>query len=192
MDIKMNNDRQLAEILKTNPSVQKIFERAEELHMSNWYLGAGGIVQTVWNAAHGFDPEYGIRDYDLVYYDASDTSYEGEDVFIQKGKELFSDIPVLVEIRNQARVHLWYEKHFGHPIDQYKSVEEAISTWPTNVTSVGVRYTDEGLCIHAPFGLDDIFGMVVRANKAQITKKIYEDKVKKWIELWPKITVIPW
>ena len=60
--------------------------------MPNWYLGAGGVVQTVWNMKHGFDPEHGIKDYDLVYYDANDTSYEGEDVFIQKGKELFKDI----------------------------------------------------------------------------------------------------
>ena len=141
----MTNTEQLLQILEKNKSVQLILERAKELGMPNWYLGAGGVVQTVWNAKHGFDPENGIKDYDLVYYNADDISYKAEDVFIQKAKEVFKDIPVLVETRNQARVHLWYEKHFGQPIDQYRSVEEAISTWPTTATSIGVRKNEDEL-----------------------------------------------
>ena len=160
--------------------------------MPNWYLGAGGIVQTVWNIQHGFNPESGIRDYDLVYYDAGDTSYEAEDVFIQKGKKMFKDIPILVEIRNQARVHFWYEKHFGRPIDQYASVEEAISTWPTTATSIGVRKEKGRFQVYTPFGLDDLFDMTVRANKVKITEKIYQDKVDRWIKVWPKLNVVPW
>jgi len=183
---------QLLKVLEQNKSVQKILERASNLKMSNWYLGAGGIVQTVWNVKHGFDPENGIKDYDLVYYDANDTSYEAEDRFIQKGKKIFNDIPVLVEIRNQARVHIWYEKHFGKPIDQYKSVEEAIDTWPTTATSIGIRKTDGQFQVYAPFGLDDLLDMVVRANKAQITEKIYQDKVDRWIKIWPNLKIVPW
>jgi len=183
---------QLLQILKQNKSVQSILNNANRLKVSNWYLGAGGIVQTVWNVKHGFDPENGIKDYDLVYYDADDVSYEAEDIFIQKGKELFKDIPVLVEIRNQARVHLWYEKHFGRPIDQYRSVEEAISTWPTTATSVGVRKIDGQYHVYTPFGLDDLLDMIVRANKTLITEKIYQDKVDRWIKNWPNLKVVPW
>jgi hypothetical protein len=180
-------------MLERNESVQKILERASELRMPNCYLGAGGIVQTVWNVKHGFDPENGIKDYDLVYYDADDTSYEAEDRFIHKGAEIFKDIPALVEIRNQARVHIWYEKHFGSPIDQYKSVEEAISTWPTTATSIGVRKSADGkFQVFAPFGLDDLLEMVVRANKTKITEKIYQDKVERWIKIWPNLKIVPW
>jgi hypothetical protein len=189
----MINVEQLLQMIEKNKSVQLILDRANNLNMPNWYLGAGGIVQTVWNIKHGFDPENGIKDYDLVYYDADDTSYEAEDVFIQKGKELFEDISDLVEIRNQARVHLWYESHFGRTINQYKSVEEAINTWPTTATSVGVRKNIDGqFQVHAPFGLGDLFGMIIRANKALITEKIYQDKVDRWIKIWPNLKVIPW
>lgn len=188
----MTNTEQLLQILEKNKSVQLILERAKELGMPNWYLGAGGVVQTVWNAKHGFDPENGIKDYDLVYYNADDISYKAEDVFIQKAKEVFKDIPVLVETRNQARVHLWYEKHFGQPIDQYRSVEEAISTWPTTATSIGVRKNGMSFKVYAPFGLDDLLNMIVRANKAKITEKIYQDKVDRWIKIWPNLKVIPW
>jgi hypothetical protein len=31
----------------------------------------------------------------------------------------------------------------------------------------------------APFGLDDLFGLVVRPNKRQITRAIYEAKVER-------------
>lgn len=183
---------QLLQILEQNKSIQKILERASELKMPNWYIGAGGVVQTVWNVKHGFDPENGIKDYDLVYYDADDTSYETEDKFIQRGAEIFKDIPVLVEIRNQARVHLWYEKHFGRPISQYKSIEEAISTWPTTSTSIGIRKENGRFKVYAPFGLNDLFDMVVRANKTLITEKIYKDKIDRWIKIWPNLKIIPW
>ncbi len=189
----MTKTEQLLQFLGKNKSLQLILKRAGELKMSNWYLGAGGIVQTVWNVKHGFNPENGIKDYDLVYYDANNTFYEAEDAFIQRGKEIFKDIPVLVEIRNQARVHLWYEKHFGKPIEQYKSVEAAISTWPTTATSIGVRKNADGTFqVYAPFGLDDLLDMVARANKAKITEKIYQDKVDRWIKIWPKLKIVAW
>jgi len=188
----MTKTEQLLQILEKNKRVQSILERASELKIPNWYLGAGGIVQTVWNIKHDFNPENGIKDYDLVYYDADNIFYEAEDKFIQRGKEIFKDIPVLVEIRNQARVHLWYEKHFGKPIDQYESVEAAISTWPTTATSIGVKKENRQFQVYAPFGLDDLLDMIVRANKTLITEKIYQDKVDRWIKIWPNLKIVPW
>ena len=79
--------KNLEDILKLNSSIQTILERAQELNMPNWYLGAGGVAQTVWNVLHGFDPENGIKDYDLVYFDDSDLSWKAEDIFIKKGEE---------------------------------------------------------------------------------------------------------
>ena len=188
----MTQEEKLEEILKKNLSIQAILERAPKLNMPNWYLGAGGIAQTVWNVAHGFDAEKGIRDYDLVYYDPQDISYEGEDAFIQRGQELFKDTVVPIEIRNQARVHLWYEKHFGYSIPQHPSAEDAINTWPTTATAVGVRREGDQLKIYTPFGLDDLMGMIVRANKTKITKEIYEDKVNRWSKIWPNLTILSW
>ncbi len=191
----MTETEQLLQMLKKNKSVQFILEHAKELNMPNWYLGSGGIVQTVWNIKHGFDPEYGIKDYDLVYYDANNTSSEAQDVFIEKGKELFKKIPVLVEIVNEARVYLWYRKEFGYPTDQeqYKSVEDAISVWPTTATAIGVRKNADGkFQVYAPFGLDDLMNMIVKANKPRITEKVYQDKVDRWTKVWPNLKVIPW
>lgn len=46
-------------------------------------------------------------DYDLFYFDDSDISWAAKDLVISRGQELFADVAVDVEIRNQARVHLW-------------------------------------------------------------------------------------
>lgn len=193
MEIKQEQIDRLEGMLKQNKTLQAILERADSLDLPNWYLGAGCISQTVWNILHGFDPEHAIKDYDLVYYDTSDISYEGEDAYVQKAKELFSDLPVALDIINEARVHLWVEKKFGYKIDQYKSVEEAISTWPTTITCVGVRYGKDGkFKVYATYGLDDIFTMVLRPNKKIITEEIYMKKVSKWTKTWPMLTVIGW
>ncbi len=182
----------LETLLQLNEDAQKILRAAPSLTMPEWYLGAGGISQTVWNILHGFEPRYTIKDYDLVYYDASDLSYETEDDRIQKAKRVFHDISVSVEVRNEARVHLWYPEKSGYPIQQYKSVEEAIASWPTTATCVGVKYIGDHFHVYAPYGLDDLFAMIVRPNKIQIKKNIFDAKVKRWTKIWPRLQVVPW
>jgi uncharacterized protein len=155
--------------------------------MRNWYLGAGCIAQTVWNELHSFPSEKYIKDYDLVYFDDSDLSYEAENAFIQQGTSLFKGLGVKVEIRNQARVHLWYQNRFGKPLeyldssgkgnDVYMSVEDAISTWPTTATSIGVRFAEgKKFNVYAPFGLDDLLNMIVRPNKRGVPEEVYLEK----------------
>lgn len=187
----MTQEEKVLHILMSNVSLQTVLERAQQLDVENWYVGSGGISQTVWNVQHGFDPAYGIRDYDLVYWDP-DTSYEAEDNIIQKGQELFEDISIPVEIRNQARVHLWYEKHFGYVIPPHISTEDAIDTWPTTSNAVGVRKEGNDFTVYSTFGLDDLLNMVIRPNKVKITKDIYQKKVERWHPIWPKLTIIPW
>lgn len=185
--------KSLEDVLKKSNVVQEILRLAPVLKMPNWYLGAGCISQTVWNFLCGFELTKNIKDCDLVYYDSSDLSYEKEDTYIQKGKNLFKDIILKVEIINEARVHLWYEKHFGHKIKPYESVEEAISSWPTTATCVGVKYDRNGkFLVYAPFGLKDLLSMIVRPNKVQIKKEVYLAKTERWKKAWPRLGVIPW
>ncbi len=183
----------LVQTVVRSPIAKAILDRAPQLRIPNWYLGAGCIAQTVWNVAHGFDPTFGIRDYDLVYFDSTDLSYEAEDAVIGKAREVFDDLGVTVEVKNEARVHLWYAQRFGYDIDAYQSTEDAINTWPTTATSVGVRLDPPtGFTAYAPFGLNDLRGLIVRPNKVQITEEIYHAKVMRWVRLWPKLTIVPW
>jgi uncharacterized protein len=180
------------EAVRSDAVVDTILDRARQLGFSNWYLGAGCLAQTVWNRAHSYDPADFIKDYDLVYYDDTDITYEGEDYYIQKARMLFADLPVEVEVRNQARVHLWYPQRLGLSIPQHRSVEAAISTWPTTATSVGARLDAGGFKVYAPFGLDDLMAGIVRPNKALASREVYEEKSTRWKRHWPQLTVVGW
>ena len=183
---------QLTKIIATNKPLYSVIEKAEHLGLKNYYIGAGCIAQTVWNYQMKLELMHGISDIDFVYYDDLDLSAEAENAVIERVKRAMKSCPIKLDIKNQARVHLWYKEHFGYDIKPYKSVEDAINTWPTTTTSIGVRMESGTLKIYAPFGLDDLFGMIVRANKALITEEIYMRKVKKWTAKWDTLTIIPW
>lgn len=186
-------ERRLETILRRNRIVVEILNRASSLRLPSWYLGAGCIAQTVWNDLHGYPLTSNIKDYDLVYFDSSDLSRETEESHAREARRTFQELNVEVDVANQARTHLWYADHFGYAIKPFSSVEDAIASWPTTASAVGVRQDANGeLAAYTPFGLSDLFGMIVRPNKRQVTKEIYLKKVERWTKCWPRLVVIPW
>ena len=94
---------------------------------------------------------------------------------------------------NQAGVHLWFERHFGHPVAPLRSLEEAIASWPEYATAVGIRLDDDDrLHVLAPLGLHDLFAMVVRRNPARVSVATYRERVaaKRYTHRWPHVTVM--
>ena len=179
-------------IIQENAAVLEVLNTAGKFKLPNWFVGAGCIAQTVWNKFHGFDLNQNITDIDLVYFDDTDLSFEAEDKIIALVKDTFSHFPIDIDVKNQARVHLWYGKHFGYDIEPYISIHDALKSWPTTATSIGIRKEQDNYQVFAPFGLEDLLGMVVRANKVQITEEIYKSKVDRWTRCWPKLKVTPW
>jgi len=182
----------LIEIVIKNPYNKQILNGNPFPDGEPWYLGAGCVCQSVWNYLSGKNPEDGISDYDLIYYNATDISKEKEAREESRINRIFSSLPIKIEVVNQARVHTWYELDFGKKIDQLESCEDAINQWPTTATSIGVKGDGSKYCVYAPFGLDDLFGMIVRPNKPSAIKWVYEKKVEKWTKIWPNLKVIPW
>jgi hypothetical protein len=181
----------LADALQANPTLWECLRRLDRLCLPEWYLGAGCIAQTVWNLAHGKDPNADILDYDLVYYDL-DLSEARERSVEREARQLVADLHVELDVTNQARVHLWYPRHFGYRIPSYRSTEEAIETWPTTATAIGIRPRGDDIEAWAPFGTGDLFALVVRPNRVQITPDIYEAKVARWVARWPSLIALPW
>ena len=182
----------LEALIRANPVVSALLDELPGLGLPDWYLGAGGIAQTVWNHLHGFSPTHGIDDYDIVYFDGDDLTEAGESAVEAGVLGLAGARGARVDVTNEARVHTWYERSFGRPLAPYRSVEHAIATWPTTATSVGVRSGEGGLVVCAPFGLADMFAMVVRANTTLIDRDVYEAKVRRWEQVWPRLTILPW
>ncbi|SDF79479.1 hypothetical protein SAMN04488542_11760 [Fontibacillus panacisegetis] len=186
-------EQELIARITNSDLLMKIFEKAQHLELDHYYIGAGCIVQTVWNQLTNRDMNYGIEDIDIVYFNGMDLSIEAEDEVIQTGKDIFSDIPYKIDIKNQARVHLWYGDKFGFEIEPYQSVEDGICSWPTTATSLGVRLEKNNIWkVYAPFGLSDLFNLTVRANKRLITEQIFMKKANKWKSKWPELIVHSW
>jgi hypothetical protein len=178
--------------VRCNPNVVAIMAWARELALPSWYLGAGAIAQTVWNELHGLDPTQGIKDYDFVFFDSHDLSAEAEGRIEMTMQRDLGNLGVNIDVKNEARVHLWYEATFGRSIPPYRSTEHAISTWPTTASSIGARYDDDRFIVCAPFGLHDLFSLRVRANPALIDERVFEAKAARWSKNWPRLSVIPW
>jgi uncharacterized protein len=168
-----------------------VLDRAPALGIGDWWLTAGVLFQTVWNSLTGRPPGTGIRDADFFYFDP-DTSWSAEDAVIRAGAELFADLPVPVEIRNEARVHLWYADRFGIPAPPFRDCEDAIDSFAA-VCCYGVTADASGrLRVYAPHGYDDLFAMTVRPNKRLAPRHVYEAKAARWAQQWPELTVLPW
>jgi hypothetical protein len=180
-------------VVTAHPVIREILSRAGGLGLPDWYLGGGAIAQAVWNAAHDFEPTHGIADYDLVYHDAINATEGAERAAEATVRELLNGLPAVIDVTNEARVHEWYPRRFGKVIPPYRSVEHAIATWPTTAASVGIRREPDGmLTIYAPFGLDDLVGLIVRPNRVMVSRDVYEAKVARWARTWPRLTIHPW
>src|SRR5271170_7589585 len=105
--------RRLTAIVRAAPSLMQVLRTIRMLDLPDWLVMSGAVYQRVLNHLSGRAPDYGIRDYDLGYFDASDISYDAEDGAIRRVAAVFDEpLRSAVEVRNQARVHVWFESHF--------------------------------------------------------------------------------
>jgi uncharacterized protein len=182
----------LRSIVLASPVLSAILRDWPVIGLPHGWLVAGAVAQTVWNSVFGFPADHGIKDADIIYFDRSDLTESAEERHAERIRRRFAHLPVTIDVKNEARVHLWYEAKFGKPIAPYRSAAHAISTFPTTATSIGIRSTSSGLAIEAPYGLADLFALVVRPNRMLITREVYEQKIARWRLLWPDLRIFPW
>ncbi len=105
-----------------------------------------------------------------------------------------------VEIRNEARVHLWYADHSGTPAPPFRDCRAAVPELCRRIDhsaavccchgiTVG---TDGRLRVYAPHGYADLFQLVVRPNPRLAPREVHEAKAARWAAQWPELTVLPW
>lgn len=174
-----------------NPINRVIVERLPKLLLEDAWLVSGSLFQTVWNALTGQAPDFGIKDYDIFYFDA-DTSLEAEDDVIRRVEAELSDLGVRIEPRNQARVHLWYPQKFGMPYAPLRKSTDGIDRFLMRAAQVGIRPSGLGYEVYAPHGFDDLESMTVRPNECpNFRADLYQEKAGRWQALWPALTVLP-
>jgi uncharacterized protein len=189
-DRPMDAERLIETVLQ-NPANRIILERLPALGLSDAWLVAGSLFQTVCNVLTGRASDYGIKDYDVFYFD-EDTSWEAEDAVIQRVAALFADLGVTVEARNQARVPLWYQGKFGIAYPPLRCCAESIDRFQAVASQVGIRRAQGRHEVYAPRGLDDLATLTVRPNLgANFLPRLYEAKAAAWKARWPELTILP-
>ena len=184
--------RRFEAIVCADSDLMRLLRRIRRIRLPQWRLVAGCLYQTVWNVLTGRPRGTGIRDYDLIYFD-EDLSWAAEDAVIRRVAAATRGCVGPVETRNQARVHLWFESRFGSPYPRLSSADEALERYASVVHAVGVRLEDDDrLDLAAPFGLDDVFAIVVRPNRALDNAVAHRAKARRAQAIWPEVTVIPW
>jgi hypothetical protein len=185
--------RRFETIIRGDPDLMQLLASIRGVRLAQWRLVAGCLYQTVWNVLTGRKRGTGIKDYDLIYFDDSDLSWAAEDRVIRAVAAATRGCVGPVEVRNQARVHLWFEARFGTAYPRLYSADEALRRYASIVHAIGVRLEyDDRLDVVAPFGLDDLFSMVIRPNYALENAVSHMRKARRAQAIWPEIIVVPW
>ncbi|MCI4663231.1 MAG: nucleotidyltransferase family protein [Neomegalonema sp.] len=188
-----NLKNQLAVVLRSDPLTWDALRRARDLGLPDWWITSGAIYQSLWNAQTGKPSGYGVKDVDLIYFDGSDLSYDAEDAVIRRATPIFAGISTPVEIRNQARVHVWYPDRFGQAYPQLASAAESLLYYASRTHAVAARLlAHDVIDIVAPFGLTDIFARRIVPNFALDNRSTHEAKAARAAACWPGVEVVPW
>jgi hypothetical protein len=185
-------EARLDAIVRGAPGLMWVLRVARDLDLPDWLVFSGAVYQPVLNHLTGRAPDYAIKDYDLAYFDAADTSYEAEDLVIRNVAAAFDPpFDTLVEVRNQARVHLWFEAKFGEPYAPLRCSAEALERFVSPTNAVGVRLErDDRLTIVAPLGLEDLFALRLRPNPRRPNNKGFARAAASIAGRWPEVEVV--
>lgn len=179
---------QFIDIVRRDPITARLLDVLPALALPGAMLTAGCLFQNLWNAKWGLPAGHGVKDYDLFYHDDTDLSWEAEDAVIAQIKNLLGDLATRVDIKNQARVHLWYEERFHRPCPPLMSSEDGVNRFLILCTRVGIRLADGSL--YLPDGIDDAWNGILRINPLNAQPDRFTRKCAEYQERWPELRVV--
>jgi uncharacterized protein len=181
----------LEEIVRTTPWLVAALRAARDVDVPDWLLVAGAVRAAVWDRLHGVAGSGPPADVDLRFFDAGDLTPE-RDAAVEEA--LRARAPALLwDAKNQAAVHLWYPRRFGLEVEPFARAADAVATFPETAACVGVRLeADDALSVVAPYGLEDLLGLVLRHNPTRVPAAEFERRLleKRVAERWPRVTVV--
>lgn len=181
------NDEGLVQIILENRINRALLEILPSLNIPRTLLVAGALFQTYWNHRCARPAEWGIKDYDIAYYDP-DLSWDAEDQVIQQVQEASAHLGVNVEIRNQARVHLWYEQKFGGTYPPLERVTDGIDRYLIRSTCLGL---ETHTCrLYSTYGLEDLEDDRLSINELNPRPDLFRQKAASYQARWPWLRLV--
>lgn len=96
----------------------------------------------------------------------------------------------MVRTYKQRCVHLWFEDKFGEAYDALTGTDEALSRFVAPAFAVGIRLErDDAISVAAPFGLEDLFAMVLRPNPNRPLARGWDRAVTSARARWPEVKI---
>ena len=177
----------LLTLAMANPINAEITARLPDLGVEQCMLTAGCLFQAVWNHQSNLPADQGVKDYDVFYFD-TDLSYEAEDAVISRAERLFEDLGVNVEVKNQARVHLWYGQRFGRPYPQLHTSKQGVDRYLVAGTCIGLEIASGE--VYAPYGLADVEQGILRINPVHAEPELFARKASSYQARWPWLRIV--
>lgn len=151
------------------------------------YIAAGAIRNTVWDVLEQGQAREPHGDVDVVYYDPSESARDWKQALAERASQF------QWEVTNQATVHRWQGRALGRELSPYSSVADALRAWPETATAVAARLLpSEEIAVLAPFGLQDLFGRLVRRNELTPDGGAFARRVaaKQWSQRWANVRIV--
>lgn len=181
-------EAEFARCVRENPYNVELLARLPALGLPDCFLTAGCLFQAVWNLASGQAADWGIKDYDIFYFDDRDLSWETEDKVIRRIEAATADLPIKVEVKNQGRVHLWYPERFGAGYPQLRSAKDGIDRYLISCTCIGID-TQSG-ALYAPNGLAELAQGLLRMNPLNPRPDLFQQKAESYRSRWPWLSIV--
>jgi hypothetical protein len=175
------------DIALSNPANRHLIDALAELDLPQCHLTAGCLFQTLWNVLSGRPPAENIKDYDVFYFDGSDLSWEAEDDVIRRVAPLAEKLGLPVEVKNQARIHLWYRQRFGSDYPQLHSARDGIARYLVRCTCVGIDVMNRE--VFAPDGFGDLEAGILRINPLVPRPGLWRAKAESYRTRWPWLRI---
>ncbi|MDD1508786.1 nucleotidyltransferase family protein [Pseudomonas sp. CNPSo 3701] len=177
----------LVALLNADKYRRRILQQVRALHLPDCWVAAGFVRSAVWDHRHGRASSSLSSDIDVIWFDRGNASPERDSEL--KAQLQNVDKGLDWSVKNQARMHL---RNGDRP---YESATDAMRYWPETATAVAVRLNaDDELEVAAPFGLNDLFDLVVRpAGRFRDEKRhlfLKRLQNKDWLAKWPGLKVL--
>nr|WP_208296251.1 nucleotidyltransferase family protein [Telluria antibiotica] len=163
-----------------------VLRAVRALGLPDCWVAAGFVRNCVWDHVHGLAASPLSQDIDVIWFYAEQGD-AARDASLERALR-DRDGTLDWSVKNQARMHV---RNGDAP---YASATDAMRYWPETATAVGVRLgQDDTLEVAAPFGLDDLFGLVVQPTRrfAEEKRAVYlaRFRAKDWPGRWPRLRI---
>jgi hypothetical protein len=177
---------ELQALIASDPRRMRVLRLVKDLGLPDCWVAAGFVRSCAWDHVHRHSTSPLPPDIDVIWYDPEQAASERDAALAMALHD--RDDTLEWSVKNQARMH---QRNDDGP---YQSATDAMRYWPETATAVGVRLGPrDGIEVAAPFGLDDLFDLIVRPTPRFKAEKhpVFLDRLrsKDWKTTWPRLKI---